>query len=106
MVALVVYDALLRQRDLEEQKDTLEPLRRDIDVVDHQLIQLLARRGEISRKIGRHKAEKGLRIKDGRRETELMRERLGWGTDLGVDRALIRDLFRLILKESKEIQKR
>lgn len=106
MVALVLYDALLRQKDLEGRTSILEQLRGEIDGVDHRLIQLLARRGEISKEIGQYKREKGLEIRDTKREAELMEKRMQWAADLGVDRDLIKDLFCRMMRTSREIQNR
>ncbi|NIO06152.1 MAG: chorismate synthase [Proteobacteria bacterium] len=106
MVALVLYDALLRQRELEERTDTLERLRGEIDGVDYQLIELLARRNEVSSEIGEYKRRMERKIRDGKREAELMEKRMEWATDLGVDCELIRALFYQVMKASREIQKR
>jgi chorismate synthase len=105
MVALVLYDALLRQRDLEDKTNTLKHLRGEIDWVDHRLIQLLARRNEISAKIGQYKGVEGLQVQDPSREEKVIKERTEWATGLGVDRELIKDLFHRIMKASREIQK-
>ncbi len=105
MVALVLYDALLRQRDLEGKTNNLEQLRGEIDGIDYRLVQLLTRRNEISMEIGRYKSEKGLEIRDKKRETELIKERTEWATDCGMDGEFVRNLFSLIMKVSREIQK-
>jgi chorismate synthase len=106
MVALVLYDALLRQQDLEGKNETLHGLRGKIDAVDRQLIQLLAMRTEISEEIGQYKREKGLHIRDEKRERELMKERIRWATDCRVDGDLLRELFTLIMKDSRKAQKK
>ncbi|MFX0146034.1 MAG: chorismate synthase, partial [Candidatus Hodarchaeota archaeon] len=104
MMALVIYDALLRQRDLEPNGDRLERLRGEIDTVDKGLVDLLARRSEISKEIGQYKKEKRLRIRDQSREQEVMKQRTRWARDLRADEELIERLFHLILKASREIQ--
>ncbi|NIQ37617.1 MAG: chorismate synthase [Proteobacteria bacterium] len=106
MVALVLYDALLCQKDLEERAGTLEEIRAEIDSVDRQMIQLLARRNEISAKIGRYKREKGLKIRDPDRERTLLKERMTWATEVGINRELVQDLFHRIMKTSRGIQRR
>jgi chorismate mutase/prephenate dehydrogenase len=106
MVALVLYDALLCQKDMEERADTLEEIRGEIDSVDHKMIQLLARRNEISARIGRYKKEKGLKIRDPEREQTLLKERITWATEVGINRELVQDLFHRIMKTSRRIQRR
>jgi chorismate mutase-like protein len=105
MVALVLYDALLRQRALEQGPDNLNTLREEIDALDRELIKLLAERGEISGAIGRHKRERRLSIWDPTRERQMMKERARWARDHGVDEELVEGLFGLIVKTSREMQK-
>ena len=104
MMALVLYDALLCQSDIERKTDDLERLRAEIDTVDHRLIQLLARRNEISQEIGQYKRVRRLEVRDRAREAEMMDRRIQWAKDCGVDGGLIRGLFHLIVKASRGIQ--
>ncbi|MBW2057902.1 MAG: chorismate synthase [Deltaproteobacteria bacterium] len=106
MVALVLYDALLRQRDLEETETTLEGLRKEIDGVDHRIVELLARRNEISREIGEYKRRRGLEIRDRERESRLLEQRTQWALESGLDTALVGEIFDLLLRGSREIQSR
>jgi chorismate synthase len=106
MVALVLYDALLRQRDLEAKEEILQRFRGEIDAVDYRLIELLAKRQEISQEIGQVKKKRGLAIRDQKREVDMMDQRVRWSIDVGVDAGLVRDLFDRILKTSREIQER
>lgn len=46
----------------------LEKLRQEINSCDEELIKLIIKRTEISEKIGRFKAEKGMPVFDGKRE--------------------------------------
>jgi chorismate synthase len=104
MVALVLYDAILRQRELEERSDGLEGLRREIDDTDHGLIRLLAARGEVSSEIGQHKRAHKMQVRDEKREREAIGQRVQWASELGVPEDLVRDVFLRILKASREIQ--
>jgi len=106
MTALILYDAFLRQKNLEQKVDDLERLRGEINAVDKGLIELLARRNEISSEIGEYKREKGLKIQDTKREREMMNQRTAWAKEHGVRDELIQRFFRLIVKASKEIQKK
>jgi chorismate mutase-like protein len=86
--------------------DDLERLRGEINAVDKGLIELLARRNEISSEIGEYKREKGLKIQDTKREREMMNQRTAWAKEHGVRDELIQRFFRLIVKASKEIQQK
>lgn len=105
MVSLVLYDALLQQRDLEEKVDGIDRLRREIDALDYRLIQLLAERKEISIYIGQYKEEKRITIADRDREKDLLEQRTKWATEGGVNEELVKQIFRRIMAESRRIQK-
>ena len=106
MMALVLYDALLSQRDLENKADDLDRLRGQIDSVDHRLIELLAERGRISQAVGRWKKDRGLPIRDQRRETDMMEQRVRWAEELGLGGEIVRTLFPHIMKTSRQIQEK
>jgi len=105
MVSLVLYDALLRQKDLEEKVDGIDRLRLEIDALDYRLIQLLAERKEISLSIGQYKEEKRITIADRTREKDLLEQRTKWATEGGVNEELVKQIFRRIMAESRRIQK-
>ena len=84
MMALVLYDALLRQRDLEEKVEGLDQLRLEIDALDHRLIQLLAERKRISIHIGQYKEEREITVADRKREKDLLDQRAKWATEVGM----------------------
>lgn len=50
----------------------LEAIRREIDELDRQLVELLSRRAELGLRAGRAKAGAGLPIADDRREREVL----------------------------------
>lgn len=106
MMALVLYDALLSQRNIEDAAGDLECLRRQIDSVDHRLIQLLAERDRSSGAVGRWKKKRGLAIRDRRRETDMMEERVRWAEELGLSGELIRSLFPHIVEASRQSQEK
>ena len=106
MMALVLYDALLSQRNIEETAGDLECLRGQIDSVDHRLIQLLVERGRISQAVGRWKKQRGLAIRDRRRETDMVEQRARWAEELGLSGEIIRRLFPHVLKTSRQIQEK
>ncbi len=106
MIALVLYEALLRQRNLREEADNLELFREEIDTIDRQLIELVATRNEISQEIGQYKRERGIDIRDQKREIEMIDRRIQWGKSLGIDAKQIRQIFDIILRVSREIQQK
>jgi len=77
-------------------------LRRQINQLDNQLLQLLEARFEISKEIGEVKKRKGLPIEDLAREKEIIESKCG-KTDL--DEGFVKKYFELIFEESKRLQK-
>lgn len=81
----------------------LNQCREKIDELDVQILALLNRRAEISRKIGSLKMQAGLPITDAGREAEVLqrvsRDNPGDMTDKAAAR-----IYRQILAESREIQ--
>ncbi len=86
-------DGLLETRDL-------------IDELDRELLDLLARRAELSLRAGRAKAEVGREIHDPRREAMLLEERRQLAANLGLDERSIAQVFEAILRFSREHQGR
>jgi len=80
--------------------DTLETLREEIDSIDYQLLELLWQRMELVERIGRHKKENNVAIMQLRRWEEMIRLRVELGESLGLDKEYVKNLLRLVHKES------
>lgn len=76
--------------------DRLESLRREIDLIDSEIIRLLDRRFEIAREIGRIKLDRGLDIHDPDREGEILNR-------IGRYREIYREIFNYSKKEQMNI---
>ncbi len=87
-------------RDKVEATDSLSDLRRQIDEIDNDLIDLLARRMKISRQIGEYKKEKGMTIVQPRRYTQILDKRGAQGSLQGIDPECIKNIFEHIHEES------
>lgn len=87
-------------RDKVEATDALVDLRRQIDEIDNDLIDLLARRMKISREIGEYKKEKGMTIVQPRRYTQILDKRGAQGSLQGIDPECIKNIFEHIHEES------
>ena len=90
---------------LGTQAPELKETRELIDEVDEELVRLLARRAQLSRRAGRIKAEQGRAVRDQAREYELLEERGRWALGLGLPDDAIRAIFRVILAFSREVQR-
>jgi chorismate mutase len=92
---------ILRQKsgtpDFEMQ---LERLRTEIDKLDGELLQILAKRMEISDEIGEYKREHNITILQMKRWAGIIRDRLSIGTHLGLKESFLMDILKLIHRES------
>ena len=81
---------------------TLQQHRHQIDQIDKQLLELLEKRFEISKKIGQHKKENGIKIHQPEREKQIIESKT---QRTQLPKEFIKELFQLIFKQSKEVQK-
>ena len=81
-----------------EAASDLAVLRSQIDAVDAQMITLLGKRFELTRRIGRLKADSSLPSKDNVREAEQTLRRGRLAESVEVDRNLVVRLFDLITR--------
>lgn len=80
--------------------ESLEALRKQIDDVDNQLLELLAKRMRISREIGTYKKENGLTVVQTARYSEILEKRGAQATLIGISNQCVRDIFEHIHEES------
>ena len=87
--------------------DTPRPLpllRAMIDALDRDLLQIAARRMTLVAEIAAYKREHGLRVRDARREREILDDRARVAEELGLPRGEIESIFRLLLRASRDQQ--
>lgn len=86
--------------DADAPADTLEVLREKIDSCDVELLEVLERRMEISREIGKFKKEKRLPVVQIGRHDEVIRSRMAMGESLGLNPEFVKRILALIHEES------
>jgi len=79
---------------------TLEKLRTEIDKLDGELLQLLAKRMEIIDEIGRYKKQNNLSIFQLKRWQHILDDRLSIGTNLGLNQAFLLQMLEIVHKAS------
>lgn len=82
----------------------LEQLRKNIDNIDHDLIETLAARQRIIEEIGDFKKKNGISILQLDRWNDIIMSRPSWAAELGISKELIEELYKLIHTESIKIQ--
>ena len=84
----------------------LEDWRKQIDSIDEKILNLLAKRMDISSKIGKFKKEKKVSLLDKKRLEEMVESNIKKGKKLGLSKEFIKNLLHLIHKYSLEIQEK
>jgi chorismate mutase/prephenate dehydrogenase len=87
-------------------KIEINKLRDDIDALDSQLVELLAKRSNVTRQVGVYKSQTGVPIYVPEREIALLTDRKKQAESLGVCPELVEDLLRRIMRESYKSQHR
>lgn len=85
--------------------DILEKLREQIDRTDEEILILIKRRLQTAKKIAKYKKTNNMQIEDLDRETLLIFERIKKATTMNLPESFVRDIFELVLDQSKKIQK-
>lgn len=92
--------SMLIIRDAVDLTTSLATLRKQIDEIDNDLIDLLARRMGISREIGLYKKEHGLTVVQTKRYSEILDKRAAQGALRGIESDCIKKIFESIHEES------
>lgn len=91
-------------REISQMTETLTELRRRIDGIDNQLLELLAERMRISREIGAYKKEQNMPILQTQRYDEILHNRMSQAEALGVNPEFIKSVLQAIHEESVQQQ--
>jgi chorismate mutase/prephenate dehydrogenase len=82
----------------------LPELRDQLDAVDRQVLELLARRMQIVSAVARYKRAENIGIRDARREEQVLAARRQLARELGLDPESIESIYRQILLSSRDYQ--
>ena len=97
------FSVVSGQRSVENQE--LAWLRAEIDELDDQLWETIARRMEVSERIGEWKKEHGVQALQPQRYEEIVKQRKEWAEQKGLSEELVKDIFDAIHQESLKKQK-
>ena len=76
--------------------------RNEIDVINSEILDLLNKRMDLVKKIGKKKKELGIAIKDPKREEEIYNRLDNLADEKKIDREFVRDIFKKIIDKSIE----
>ena len=89
----------------DDWREELNMLRGQIDNLDSEIIGLVSRRMKICEKVGEIKAQHDLPVYVPEREKQVIGTREQWGKSFGLKAKFIRILFRLIMVQSRMLQR-
>jgi len=84
---------------------TLEELREEIETIDKDLVELIARRTYVASSVARVKAERGLPTTDESQEAAVMDRAGRYAERFDVDPNLVKAIFRLLIELNKVEQR-
>lgn len=91
--------------DLGHRSPELKQAREHIDVIDREIMRLLAQRAQLSQRAAQAKAKLGAPVLDATREAEVLGARRTWAQELKIDADAVSDVFRAILTMSRRVQR-
>lgn len=91
-------------RDKKTSTESLNELRRQIDTIDNELMEVLCRRMDVSREIARYKREHGMPVFQVERHDDVMRTRINAAKGMGLDETFMKTLLTAIHEESVRLQ--
>ena len=103
MIALVLIDKILKQQLIQHGK-TLNELRQNIDLIDKNILLLLAERQKISKLIGEEKAKINKPIFDKKREESVLKKRKAFAKKLSLDNNFVETFYKSLFSISKSVQ--
>lgn len=93
-----------RSKQAANNDQVLAALRSEIDDIDAELLQLLARRMNVSSQIGEYKKQKGITVVQMERWKQILSDHLETGKELGLSKELIEKVFEAIHQASIQRQ--
>lgn len=84
--------------------ERLDRLRAEIERIDRRLVEHMARRLEVARRVGRAKQEAGDPLQDPSREAAVVRRAGALARDVGLDEDPVRHVFWCLIRQARDAQ--
>ena len=84
----------------------LDQIRKNIDKIDKQIVQLISLRQSYMPRVAQYKKENSLPIFHSKREKKILESKKELAKKLKIKEELVEKIFKLIIKDSREIQKK
>ena len=95
----VILDSLVI-RDVRQTTESLGMMRREIDRLDNELLEVLNRRMAVCRDVGRYKLEHRMPVVQTSRYKDIISSRMDSGEKMGMSPDFIRNVFTAVHEES------
>ena len=95
---------VFRKRKVEGDDMILNNLRKEIDIIDDELLNLIAKRMHVSEKIGDFKKEHKVAVLQMDRWKSVMEDHINKGVNLGLNEESVKEIFEIIHKDSIDRQ--
>ena len=92
------------ENEIDQNCNELQMLRNQIDAIDDELIQLLAKRMGFSKKIGKYKHDNNVTILQIRRWKKTLKNHIKNGAALGLNERFIKSVYQILHDESISVQ--
>ena len=86
--------------------ELLDKYRKQIDKIDKKIIDYLAKRYQVVKKVGVFKKKNGLKPFDKKRWQKVLQTRISFAEEKGLPKELIKKIYQTIHKFSLEIEKK
>ena len=93
-----------RKKKVDSDEAVLQNFRKEIDVIDDELLNLIAKRMNVSEKIGEFKKEHRVAVLQMDRWKSVLEDHINKGVNLGLNEESVKEIFEIIHKDSIDRQ--
>ena len=93
-----------RNKKVDRDEAVLQNFRKEIDVIDDELLNLIAKRMNVSEKIGEFKKEHKVAVLQMDRWKQVLEDHINKGVSLGLNEESVKEIFEIIHKDSIDRQ--
>lgn len=97
---ILINQFVIRLKNVNSDEEKLKIFREEIDKIDDEILNLLAKRMNVSDKIGVYKKEHGLTVLQIDRWKQVLEDHINKGVKLGLNEGSVKEIFEIIHKDS------
>lgn len=97
---VIINQFVIRLKNVNSDEEKLKIFREEIDKIDDEILNLLAKRMNVSDKIGVYKKEHGLTVLQIDRWKQVLEDHINKGVKLGLNESSVKEIFEIIHKDS------